>query len=120
MAQIRGIAQGGRLIVTASDSVDISGISTNARSGAVFGSSLYADVDAGATGRGSDLSITTRRLRVADGGQISVSTLGSGNAGNINITADTIVLLNGAPQVGSSGIFANVNDAEVKGLSGEM
>jgi len=121
LALTNGTGQGGRLTVNAADSVNISGTSINAQSGEVlFGSSLYADVNLGATGSGSDLSITASRLRVADGGQVSASTLGSGNAGNVNIRAGTIALLRGAPNVGGSGVFANVNDAKVSGSAGNV
>jgi large exoprotein involved in heme utilization and adhesion len=61
-------------------------------------------------GNGGDINITTRLLSVTGGAFFSTSTLGQGDAGNINITAIDRVSFNGA--VGSqdsvSGVFSTV------------
>lgn len=57
-------------------------------------------------GTGGNLLIETDRLRVADGGQISVSTTGKGSAGNIKVTANSVELA-GSNEFGRSGLFAS-------------
>ena len=53
-------------------------------------SGLFSSVEPGANGQGGNLIVDTSQLYVEDGGLISVSTLGTGNAGNLLINADTI------------------------------
>jgi filamentous hemagglutinin family protein len=53
---------------------------------------LLANVEAGATGAGGNLNITTDRLRILNGGQVSASSFGNGNAGNVRVTAKSIEL----------------------------
>ncbi len=121
LSMTTGSKKGGALTLDAIDSIDISGVAIDPESGeVVFGSSLYTDVAPGASGRGSDLNIQTSALTIANGGQVSASTLGSGNTGNINVNAGTIDLISGAPTVGGSGIFANVNDVGVTGSSANV
>ena len=53
------------------------------------------------------MSITTGELLVQDGGLVSASTTGEGNAGNLNVNAtDSIELIGTAPD-GRSGLFAS-------------
>ena len=51
-----------------------------------------ADVESGATGRGSPVSIETERFLAEDGGLVSVSTRGGGNAGDLILTAADVTL----------------------------
>lgn len=114
----RGTANGRGLRVNATERLQIAGVTTDPASGDVlFPSSLYADVNLGATGDGGPLSITTPYLQVAGGGQISASTLGAGSSGRITVAARVIELIGGAPVVGGSGLFANT-DVEATGSSG--
>jgi large exoprotein involved in heme utilization and adhesion len=69
--------------VTASDSVELSG-----------GGGLYASTEG--EGDAGDLTIATGRLLVRDGAVVSVSSEGSRNAGNLEVTADSIGLSNRA------------------------
>ncbi len=57
-------------------------------------------------GKGGNLIIETSSLRVSDGGQIAVSTSGTGQAGNIAIKAENVEL-SGFGEGGRSGLFAN-------------
>ena len=70
-------------------------------------------------GNGGSLNIETDYLLVADGAQISTTTFGSGDAGNLNVTASEIELIGGAAGVGSSGLFANV-EAGSSGSGGNL
>ena len=82
--------QGGTLDVTASDAIELFGTSLDGR----FISGLFADARSGTSGQGGDLKITTGQLIVRDGAQASVSSKGSGNAGNLEIAARSIQLNN--------------------------
>ncbi len=77
-----GIGNAG-LTVTAQD-IELVGIGAAAPSG------LFASVQPRATGKGGNLAITTERLNVRDGAQVSVSTGGQGNAGDLIVKADAI------------------------------
>lgn len=78
--------QGGIIAVKASESVLVSG--TNGQ----FASRLYFDSLGAGNARG--ISIKTGRLDVQNGGQVTVSGSGSGSAGDLQITADSIFLDN--------------------------
>jgi large exoprotein involved in heme utilization and adhesion len=87
-----GSGNGGSLLITASDSVELFGIGTSAVG--VFPSGLFTESDG--SGNAGNLSLDTRRLLVRDGAQVSSRSLGTGTAGNINITArDTLQADNG-------------------------
>jgi filamentous hemagglutinin family protein len=59
-------------------------------------SGLFANTVEGATGAGGDLRIRTGQLLIQDGASVSVSNQGTGNAGNLVVTADSIRLRNAA------------------------
>jgi filamentous hemagglutinin family protein len=84
-------------------------LTVNADRVEVTGSSISAQVNSNATGDGGVLRITTGKLLVSDGGQVRVSTFGSGNGGNLTVSADTIEVI-GVNPVDSqipSGLFAS-------------
>jgi filamentous hemagglutinin family protein len=56
-------------------------------------SQIAARVNPNAVGQGGDIQIKTDLLQVSGGGTIAVATQGSGNAGELNIDADTIELI---------------------------
>src|SRR5919202_419946 len=99
-----GKGGGGDVIVHASESVEVMGTSRNGE----LSSRLVAETgrpldtrDAGlliGTGKGGSVNITTGRLVVRDGAQVSVSGLSPGpergDAGNLNVTANSIELDN--------------------------
>ena len=96
-----GIGNAGNIQVDA-QSVELVGTSTGS-------TAITANVDAGASGNGGQLDITTNSLRVLDGAQVVVSTRGSGNAGDLRLNANTIELA-GGDEVASSGLLANAID----------
>ncbi|MGK7893373.1 MAG: filamentous hemagglutinin N-terminal domain-containing protein [Xenococcus sp. (in: cyanobacteria)] len=67
----------------------------------LLSSSIISEVRPSAIGDGSVISITTEKLLATNGGGISASTSGQGNAGNINITA--------TKSVSFDGLFVNEN-----------
>ncbi len=75
-------------------------------------SGVFANLGAGATGRGGDVNIQAGNLFVKDGGEIISSTSGKGDSGKISITVrDTISL-------DTSGIYSNVQQSNAVGNSG--
>ena len=92
----QGKADAGNLTIKANN-IEIIGTSSSGR----FASILAASVEAGATGKGGELTIETNTLLLANGARIGVSTSGFGNGGAVKITANSIelsgVAVNGAP-----------------------
>ncbi|MEM7063904.1 MAG: filamentous hemagglutinin N-terminal domain-containing protein [Cyanobacteria bacterium P01_B01_bin.77] len=88
---------GGSLSVQAEESIEVIGTSLVRRSGIATNST-----DAGDSG---PLSITTRRLSVVDGGEITTATSGSGAGADIDITTGQLLLNNG--QINASTTTAN-------------
>ena len=73
--------------------------------GGDYFSALSAQADIFLTGKGGDILVETDNLLVSDGAQISTTTFGEGDAGNLTIDARNIEL-NGTSEFGSSGLFA--------------
>jgi filamentous hemagglutinin family protein len=86
-----GSGNAGDLLVTGADLVELIGTDADG-----FPSGLLASVElAGASGNGGNLTVETKQLNVRDGATISVSSFGSGAAGNLNVTAHDLRLDNG-------------------------
>jgi filamentous hemagglutinin family protein len=74
-------------------------------------SGIFSQVEKDATGQGGNISFYGERLNIQDGAQISTSTLGSGNAGNIFVEAGNWVHVRGQESSqSSSGLFAQVEN----------
>ncbi len=82
-----GLGDAGNLDVTAT-AIEIFGESDDGE----FVSGLFAQADFGETGDGGNLAIATESLLVAEGADISTTTFGTGNAGNLDIQANTVEL----------------------------
>jgi filamentous hemagglutinin family protein len=87
----------GGTVSIAAQSVELSDVSrTNGipdlDSGLPLPSGIFARVGNGASGSGGRLSIATRQLTIRDGAQVSTSTRGAGNAGNLKIRASQVEL----------------------------
>ncbi|NEU75635.1 filamentous hemagglutinin N-terminal domain-containing protein [Hassallia byssoidea VB512170] len=101
-----GQGDAGSIFVQAKDSVSVVGVSP------VTGdaSRLTAAVNPGAIGNAGNLTINTGKLMVRDGGQISSSTSGKGDAGNLLVRASEFVQAENSPGVlATTGLFALVN-----------
>ena len=98
---------GGNLTVNASESVQVIGTSANGR--AV--SNLSVQANSNAAGKAGDLSITTGRLLISGGAQVSAGTLGAGNGGNLTINASESVQVMGTSADGevSSNLSTQAN-----------
>ena len=84
-----GEGNGGSLLITASDSVEVIGTSADGQS--LSGLSAQSS----GSGNAGDLRINTRRLLVRDGAQVSATIAGQGNSGRLLITASDSVELIG-------------------------
>ena len=84
--------------------IDGLSVSFDGQSASGFSSGAFSDVSFGARGNGGALNITANSLSVMNGAQINVSTGGQGNAGNLDITSSSIAL-----EGVSSGLFAQVS-----------
>ncbi|MEC4882573.1 MAG: filamentous hemagglutinin N-terminal domain-containing protein [Scytonema sp. PMC 1070.18] len=125
-ADTSGVGDGGNISITARDFVEVVGSSRFDKP-----SFLGAEVNPprpetpitpeAITGDGGNLTIKTRQLSIREGGKVSVSTFGKGNAGNILVQAGDLVEVVGiSPDGGSrSSLFAQV-ETEATGNGGDL
>ncbi|BAZ12508.1 filamentous hemagglutinin outer membrane protein [Calothrix sp. NIES-4071] len=115
------LGSGGNLNITASDSVEIiGGLEYSALRNNVSNRSRITTQAEGA-GNAGDLTITTGKLVIQDGAQVSAGTLGASNnqlagrsdGGDVNINVTGAVDIVGRRGTSSSGIFSNVGKGKV-------
>ncbi|KYC38053.1 hypothetical protein WA1_37495 [Scytonema hofmannii PCC 7110] len=101
-----GTGRGGNLNVNATDSINIIGVEPQFFIPSALAATTNVAGDAG------DLTVSTPRLTVRDGGRVDASTFGSGSAGNVTINAPEFVEVKGTvlgainpSLIGSSGIL---------------
>ncbi|MEM9213005.1 MAG: filamentous hemagglutinin N-terminal domain-containing protein [Cyanobacteria bacterium P01_F01_bin.150] len=101
-----GEGNAGSVTITATQSTTVDGASS---SGA-FPSGVLSDVEAEAMGNAGSVSVNTPVLNILNGGQISSSTLGEGDAGNVTIIATQSTIVDGTSSSGtfSSGVSSAV------------
>ncbi|MCU0534710.1 MAG: filamentous hemagglutinin N-terminal domain-containing protein [Hydrococcus sp. Prado102] len=111
-ANIFGAGKAGNLSVQAQN-IELSG-------GANLGpSGLFAVVTPGAAGKGGNLTIATDRLQIIGGAQVSVSTFGSGDAGNLSLRATEVGIFGTSLGNSSSRLSANVEQG-ASGTGGNL
>ncbi|KST69243.1 beta strand repeat-containing protein [Mastigocoleus testarum] len=94
---------GGQVTIQAKDYELIGSSQTGKLSG------VFTNVEPGATGQGGNISLTSERLQIYEGAQISASTFSSGNAGRVSISAsDSIEIQDLGLDTAFSGLFAQV------------
>lgn len=124
------VTNGGQLLAETFNQGNAGNITINAPTGTVsfngidnegFSSGIRSDVRSEATGNAGNIEINTGSLFVGAGNQISSSTFGKGNAGNIIINAPTgTVSFDGADNQGfPSGLFTTV-EAGGEGKGGDI
>lgn len=107
LSDTQGDGTGGSLTIEA-DETEIYGAAENG-----FTSSLFTNVDLGATGNGGAATIDTGYLYIGDGAQVNVNTFGSGNAGTLTVQAGDIEILGGSVDGDfPSGLFAQADIGE--------
>lgn len=95
------------------DTVTFAGVNNDTNDTEYF-SGVASGVDRGAIGEGGDISIKTGSLSLLDGGRLSASTFGQGNAGNVSINARDAVTFAGT----NSGYFTGVGSIVFSGAVG--
>jgi filamentous hemagglutinin family protein len=110
-----GQGNGGNINITARDSVSFDG-----ENGDGVLSAAYSLVSPGAVGQGGDINITTGSLSQTNGGTVAASTLGQGDAGNINITARDSVSFDGFSSEGFSSAAASEVFTNAIGKGGDI
>ena len=99
-----GRGNAGNVTILATGILDFDGFSSRD-----FSSGVSSLVGLGATGNGGDIKITTSSLSLTDGAQVSATTRGKGDAGNVTIAASDTLAFDGVSSNGSSsGAFSNV------------
>jgi filamentous hemagglutinin family protein len=106
-----GEGDAGDLNITAQESVTVSGGEDKLFTG------IFAQVNPGAIGNGGNFTLETPRLSILSNGRIQASTFGRGNAGQLNITASIVEVIDTPDEnFVQTGIFAEVaGGAEGKG-----
>jgi filamentous hemagglutinin family protein len=97
-----GRGNAGNVNVRASDFVEL------------IGSNIFSTVERGAVGNGGNISISSGSLSLSDGAEITASTYGRGNAGNVDVRASNFVELIdsnifSAVEAGGVGKGGNIN-----------
>ena len=125
LASTLGNGDGQGIEVTVSDRIRVRGTTDESVTGGVtpgtlsLPSSILAEVDAMTTGNGGSIRLTAHQLHVRDVGQIATSTLGQGNAGDITVDANRIVLRGGNIDF-ASGLFSGVGSTDTRGNGGRI
>ncbi|MEH2169072.1 MAG: filamentous hemagglutinin N-terminal domain-containing protein [Nostoc sp.] len=115
-ASTLGKGNAGSVTISARDTIKFDGEGKDG-----FYSGAYSRVFSGAEGNAGGVSITTGSLEVTNGAQVSASTLGKGDAGNVSISATDAIKFDGEANDGSdSGAYSEVifgAEGNAKGVS---
>ena len=109
-----GIGNSGNIILNASDSITFDGFDAN---GNISGA--FSQVNPNGIGNAGDIEINSDSLFLTSGAQISSSTFGEGDGGNITINADDTVFFDGIGNNRFSGIFSTVQNTGI-GNAGDI
>ncbi|MBW4503470.1 MAG: filamentous hemagglutinin N-terminal domain-containing protein [Scytonema hyalinum WJT4-NPBG1] len=101
----RGMA--GNIQINASDII-ISGVDPEG-----FSSGLFTSSEKQGSGLGGEISVTTARLRVSDGGVVSARTRSASNGGNITVNTNTLELSSGGQLLTSAFSSGNAGNITV-------
>ncbi|MFB2968959.1 filamentous hemagglutinin N-terminal domain-containing protein [Aerosakkonema sp. BLCC-F183] len=102
IASTLGKGDAGSLKITASDVVSFDGRVDG------FSSAAFSTVEQGAQGKGGGIEITAKSVSVTGGARLDASTLGSGDAGSVKITASDVVSFDGGVDEFTSAAISNV------------
>nr|MDZ8007672.1 filamentous hemagglutinin N-terminal domain-containing protein [Nostoc sp. DedSLP05] len=99
------LAQGnaGNIILEINGAVSLAGVDREGNAGGIFSS-----VEPNAIGNGGNINIQATSLSVTEGARLSASTVGQGNAGNINVNIDDAIAFDSINSVSPSGAFTSV------------
>ncbi len=109
-----GEGNAGSVNITARDTITFDGQDSRG-----FASGATSQVNPRAIGDAGGVSITTGNLNLTNGGRVSVSTLGQGIAGLVNITARDRITIDGQTSFGfASGVISLVNPGAIGDAEG--
>ena len=114
-ASTAGNGDAGLVRIRAADSVSLTGESTQS-----FGSGILSQVLATGKGNSRNIELDTTSLEVRDGGFISASTAGEGDAGLIKIRATDSIVLAGEDSQGSTSVIFSQVSTTGNGNSGSI
>ncbi|MFL9458880.1 filamentous hemagglutinin N-terminal domain-containing protein [Tolypothrix bouteillei VB521301_2] len=108
-SQVQGEGNAGNITINARETVALDGKNDRVFSG------IYSAVDFTGQGKAGDIAIATGSLFLSNGAQLSASTFGFGDAGNLNIRASELIELIGTSSDGqfASGLSTQVGVAAV-------
>jgi filamentous hemagglutinin family protein len=92
-ASTLGLGQGGNLNINATDTITISGVSSDDETSQIA-TNTYGEMEN--AGSGGIITLETMELQILDGATITASTTGTAQGGQINIGAMNLQILNGA------------------------
>jgi large exoprotein involved in heme utilization and adhesion len=110
-----GQGDAGNLSVTASERIEVSGSDPQGNS-----SNIRAQVNSGATGKGGNLTLETGQLSLSQGGQIAVSTFGTGDAGELKVNATEIELIGITPSMEIPVVCLPMSILMPQGIGGDV
>jgi filamentous hemagglutinin family protein len=121
ISSTRGQGDAGNIVINARHFALFKGAITNANGQLPTPSSAVSNVEKTGDGKAGNVQITTGSLEVLDGAQISASTRGNGNAGNVVINARDRILFQGigADRQFPSSAFSSVEETG-EGLGGNV
>jgi filamentous hemagglutinin family protein len=109
-----GQGNAGEVQVTATGDITIDGESLSG-----FPTGVTSFVNPGAVGNAGGVNVTTTNLNLTNGGSITASTFGQGDAGEVQVTADGDITVDGENSEGfASGITSAVNPDAVGNADG--
>jgi filamentous hemagglutinin family protein len=83
-------------------------------------SGTYNLVRGGGVGAGGDINITAETLSLTNGALVKASTFGDGNAGNVNLQIRNSISFDGGNKENSSGVYSRVEDYLAVGNAGNI
>lgn len=120
-----GKGNAGTIQINVQGSTTISGIGISSTNGLsnTLPSQIASTLGFGASGQAGNITLTTGSLSITDGGILTSSTFGQGNAKNITVNARGDILIQGSENGFGSGIFStveygshgNAGDIEIRG-----
>ncbi|MGK7893477.1 MAG: filamentous hemagglutinin N-terminal domain-containing protein [Xenococcus sp. (in: cyanobacteria)] len=112
-----GEGSAGQIKINAADSINISGVSSfpflaDGITEGGFSSGLFTSTEAGATGSGGEIVLTTPRLQMNDGAIINARSRSNFSAGNVTVNANLLEVNSGSQILTtalSNGTAGNIN-----------
>ncbi len=108
-----GRGNAGSVTINASDTITIDGEDLEG-----FASGAFSQVNSGAVGDAGGVTIDTGSLNLTNGGVVSASTFGQGNAGSVEITASDTITIDGEDSGGVPSLVDSRVEPEAVGNAG--